>query len=145
MSTAPTKAAVGAGGLLAVLAWVVVEYTVVIACLEGDGGSPYTAYDSPRGALCRAGGGVVVHAVPVLALTIGIAVGVWLARRWHRRRLPAFAIVGAVLVPGMLTVGVPATVSLGVSGHCSEAKQMAVERWRQGGRIGPQPFDCEHY
>ncbi|MBK6873166.1 MAG: hypothetical protein IPK24_11780 [Kineosporiaceae bacterium] len=141
---AQTAALVG-GVLLAVSVWVVVEYFVIIECFDGDGGAPYTAHDSPRGALCRAADGAVVRALPILCLALGILLGAAIVRRWRDRRLPAAALAVVVLAPALITVGIPAFVAATVSSHCSDDQQAAIDRWRQEGAIGSAPYDCEHY
>ena len=109
------------------LFWLVVTG---IQCHDGDGGSPYTARDSPFADYCGSGAYWIALGLPVLPLLMGAAIS---ARRARWRPWVIGLAVGALLAnsPMLAAAALPST--------CSE------EAERKARAAGEFQRRCEHY
>src|SRR5829696_4867085 len=101
---------------------------------SGDGGSPYSAFDSLAGRFCDGPlRGLWASALLLLPLAAVVVLGVLGIVR--ARAL----LVGIGVAAGYAAVvGLSAAV-IALPGHCSGSDQRAYDRWVDGGRSGPQP------
>ena len=133
------------GVIVAIVVVLLIWVLQVIDCDGGDGGSPYVAYDSPRGGVCRFGGGAPYLSIPPIAAVVG-AIAAWvIVRRWRARLLRSWWLIGTVVLPSLLPVTFAVVLGTAFSGDCVGGKAAAYRAWGDAGHEGDPPFDCESY